>query len=116
MKCNLKTLKLRDTKGLYKKADLNIINNLIGYKSKLKYEKSNYKKITINTDKLNISNSTKKILKKLVKKTTMTLFFKNFDVLDNDTNIFINQIIKSCLFDKMARNPFRKDWTFSNRV
>ena len=44
MKCNLKTLKLRDTKGLYKKADLNIINNLIGYKSKLKYEKSNYKK------------------------------------------------------------------------
>ena len=65
MKCNLKTLKLRDTKGLYKKADLNIINNLIGYKSKIKYEKSNYKKITINTDKLNISNSTKKILKKI---------------------------------------------------
>jgi adenylylsulfate kinase len=66
VKCNLKTLKLRDTKGLYKKADLNHISNLIGYKSKIKYEKSNYKKITINSDKLTILSSTKKILKKII--------------------------------------------------
>ena len=65
VKCNLKTLKLRDTKGLYRKADINQISNLIGYKSKIKYEKSNYKKITINSDKLSILNSTKKILKKI---------------------------------------------------
>ncbi len=63
VKCNLKTLRLRDTKGLYKKADLNIINNLVGYKSKIKYEKSHFKKITINSDKLDILSSTKKILK-----------------------------------------------------
>ena len=47
----------------------------------------------------------------------MNLFLKILDVLDNDANIFINQIIKSCLFDKDKDEIlFREDWTFSNRV
>lgn len=63
--CNLKTLKLRDTKGLYKKADLKRITNLIGYKSKIMYEKSSYKVLSINTSKLSISLSVRKILNKI---------------------------------------------------
>lgn len=60
--CKIATLKKRDTKGLYKKADKKIINNLIGYKSKIKYEISNYKNIKINTDLLSKNKSIKKIL------------------------------------------------------
>ncbi len=63
--CPLKELKLRDTKGLYKKADQKIIKNLIGYNSEVKYEKSDYKVININTKKLSINNSVKKIIKKI---------------------------------------------------
>ena len=63
--CKLSTLKKRDTKGLYKKADKKIITNLIGYKSDLKYEKSKYKKLLINTDALSKTESIKKILKKI---------------------------------------------------
>ena len=37
-KCNLKTLINRDTKKLYEKAKKNIIKNLIGFNSKIKYE------------------------------------------------------------------------------
>ncbi len=60
--CGLKTLKKRDTKGLYKKADMKIINNLIGYKSKIKYEKSKYKVLKIKTDKYSIIQSVNKTL------------------------------------------------------
>lgn len=61
--CAHKTLKKRDTKGLYKLADKKIIKNLVGYKSNIKYEKSKYKKIKINTDIMNLSYSKKKIMK-----------------------------------------------------
>jgi len=61
--CKVSTLRKRDTKGLYKKADKRILKNLIGYKSKIKYEKSKYKNISIDTDKLNKQKSIKKILK-----------------------------------------------------
>ena len=64
--CSITTLKKRDTKGLYKKADKKIIKNLIGYKSKIKYQKSKYKVININTDKQNIKQSTKIILQKIL--------------------------------------------------
>ena len=52
--CKIQTLEKRDTKGLYYKAKKKIIKNLIGYNSDIKYEKSDYKKISINTDKYNI--------------------------------------------------------------
>ncbi len=59
--CGLKTLIKRDTKGLYKKAKEKIIRNLIGFNSEIKYEKSKYKKILINTKNLNLNKSVKKI-------------------------------------------------------
>lgn len=59
--CGLKTLIKRDTKGLYKKAKEKIIRNLIGFNSEIKYEKSKYKKIFINTKNLNLNKSVKKI-------------------------------------------------------
>ena len=66
IKCGLKELAKRDTKGLYKKAKNKLVNNLIGFNSKIKYEKSNYKKIIVNTEKYNISKCTKFILKKIL--------------------------------------------------
>ena len=63
--CKLTTLKNRDTKGLYKKAELGILKKLIGYNSNIKYEKSNYKTLEIDTDKYNLKQSTNKILKKI---------------------------------------------------
>jgi len=66
VKCKIKTLEQRDTKKLYEKAKNKLIKNLIGYNSKIRYEISKYKKITINTDILNKSNSIKKILKKIL--------------------------------------------------
>ena len=63
--CSLKILKKRDTKGLYAKADQKKIKNLIGYKSKISYERSNYKVISINTDKMSLIKSRDKILKKI---------------------------------------------------
>ena len=65
VKCNINELIKRDTKGLYKLVTEKKINNLIGYKSKIKYEKSNYKVVTINTSKLSKAESVKKILKLL---------------------------------------------------
>ena len=64
-KCSIKNLKKRDTKGLYKLADQRKITNLIGYKSKIKYERSNYKVIIIDTSKYNIKKTTEAIFKKL---------------------------------------------------
>tara|TARA_B100000482_G_C12567829_1_gene282714 strand:+ start:88 stop:606 length:519 start_codon:yes stop_codon:yes gene_type:complete len=67
LKCKIKTLEKRDTKKLYAKAKKNIIKNLIGYNSSIKYEMSRYKKITINTDKLNKNKSIKVIINKVFK-------------------------------------------------
>ena len=47
VKCSIKELVKRDTKNLYKLAKKKMINNLIGYNSKIIYEKSRYKKILI---------------------------------------------------------------------
>lgn len=65
-KCNLKTLIDRDTKKLYEKARKNLIKNLIGFNSKIKYERTNYKKIVVNTAYESINYSAKKILKKII--------------------------------------------------
>jgi len=65
VKCKIETLEKRDTKKLYAKAKKNIIKNLIGYNSKIKYEISSYKKININTDKLSKSESIKTIIKRV---------------------------------------------------
>ena len=64
VKCGLRSLYKRDTKNLYKLAKKGLIKNLIGYNSKIIYEKSKYKKVLIDTEKENIHNSTKKILLK----------------------------------------------------
>mgnify|MGYP001165506191 FL=1 len=66
-KCNLKTLIDRDTKNLYEKAKKNIIKNLIGFNSNIKYERTSYKKIVVNTANETIKESSKKILKKIIK-------------------------------------------------
>ena len=63
--CGIKELVRRDTKGLYKLAKIRKINNLIGYKSKVKYEKTNYKKLIVNTKLKNINESIKIIKKGL---------------------------------------------------
>ncbi len=63
VKCKIETLEKRDTKKLYAKAKKNIIKNLIGYNSNIKYEISRYKKITINTDRLSKFKSIKTIIK-----------------------------------------------------
>ncbi len=61
--CSFKTLIQRDTKGFYKKAIEKKMTNLIGFRSKIKYERSKYKVIKINTDKLSIHKSAQKVLK-----------------------------------------------------
>jgi adenylylsulfate kinase-like enzyme len=68
VKCKIGTLEKRDTKKLYAKAKKNIIKNLIGYNSKIKYETSRYKKITINTDILSKFKSIKTIIKRVFNK------------------------------------------------
>ena len=65
MKCKIKTLEKRDTKQLYERAKKNIIKNLIGYNSNIKYEVSKYKKIIIDTDKLTKFKSINLIIKKI---------------------------------------------------
>jgi len=66
--CSLKELIKRDTKGLYKSARDNKIKNLIGYNSKIKYEKTKFKKIVVNTKNQNIKKSKRKIIQDLNKK------------------------------------------------
>jgi len=66
VRCSLKTLIKRDTKGLYKLAKEKKIKNLIGFNSKVKYETSLYRVLTINTDKINLIDSVKKIIKKIL--------------------------------------------------
>ena len=64
-KCNLKELIKRDTKELYGKAKKNIITDLIGFNSVINYEKTNYKKIVVNTAIKTIQTSASKIIKKI---------------------------------------------------
>ena len=63
--CSIKELLKRDTKKLYIKAKKNIIKNLIGYNSKIIYEKTKYKKIKVNTHLETVNQSTIKILKNI---------------------------------------------------
>ena len=65
VKCKIKTLEKRDTKQLYAMAKKNLIKNLIGYNSNIKYEVSKYKKIIIDTDKLSKLKSINLIIKKI---------------------------------------------------
>jgi len=65
--CKIKTLIKRDTKGLYKKALEKKIDDLIGFNSKIKYQKSPYNVTKINTDKLSIKNAISIIFKKIKK-------------------------------------------------
>lgn len=67
IKCNIKTLVKRDTKGLYALAKKKIIKNLIGFNSKIKYEMTNYNKLVINTSKHNLANCSKKIINHILK-------------------------------------------------
>ena len=64
-KCKLTTLIDRDTKKLYEKAKKNLIKDLIGFNSKIKYEYTSYKKIIVNTDNETIIQSANKIFKKI---------------------------------------------------
>ena len=63
----MKTLIKRDTKGLYKKALEKKISDLIGFNSKIKYQRSPYNVTKINTDKLSIKNAISIILKRISK-------------------------------------------------
>ena len=65
VKCKISTLIKRDTKGLYELAKKGKIKNLIGYKSRVNYEKSTYSKIIVNTDKYNIKQCSSIILNKI---------------------------------------------------
>ena len=65
VKCKITTLERRDTKNLYAMAKKNIIKNLIGYNSNIKYEVSRYKKIIIDTDKFSKHKSINLIIKKI---------------------------------------------------
>jgi len=66
VKCGIRELIKRDTKGLYKLAIEKKIDNLIGYKSKISYENSKYRIISINTKKLNLKDSVNKIIKNII--------------------------------------------------
>ena len=62
IKCPVKVLILRDTKNLYKLALAKKLKNLIGFNSHIKYEKSDYKVLTVNTNILSKKKSLKKIV------------------------------------------------------
>ena len=66
VKCSIKTLIKRDTKGLYSLAVKKKLKNLIGYNSKIMYEQSKYKKIIINTEKNNLKKCIGIIQKKVL--------------------------------------------------
>ena len=62
IKCPVKVLILRDTKNLYKLALAKKLKNLIGFNSYIKYEKSDYKVLTVNTNILSKKKSLRKIV------------------------------------------------------
>jgi len=59
---SIKTLIRRDTKGLYDLSKKGLINNLIGHRSKINYEKSDHKYLRINTNILSLEDSLTRIL------------------------------------------------------
>ncbi len=59
---SIKTLVERDTKGLYDLSKKKLLNNLIGYKSKINYEKSDHKYLRVNTNTLSLKQSLFRIL------------------------------------------------------
>ena len=60
---SLKTLINRDTKGLYNLSKKGVIKNLIGFNSKINYEKSDHRHIRINTNKFTVKQCVMKIIK-----------------------------------------------------
>jgi len=62
VKCPIKVLMLRDTKKLYKLALEKKLKNLIGFNSKINYERSNYKVLTVNTNILSKKEALNKIV------------------------------------------------------
>ena len=58
----MKVLILRDTKNLYKLALAKKLKNLIGFNSYIKYETSDYKVLTVNTNILSKKKSLRKIV------------------------------------------------------
>lgn len=62
IKCSLEKVKERDTKGLYKKFEQGLINNLIGVCPEVPYEAPENPDILINTEEENVEDSVKKIL------------------------------------------------------
>ena len=60
---SLQTLIKSDTKGLYNLSKKGLIKNLIGYNSKINYEKSDHKQLRINTNKFTVQQSILKIIK-----------------------------------------------------
>jgi len=71
--CSIKTLEKRDIKGLYADAKKKIIKNLIGYNSSIKYQRSRYSKIDINTDKYNLKKCIQIIKNKINLKSTRVI-------------------------------------------
>ena len=63
---DINSLKKRDTKGLYKKADNGIIDNLIGYSDKSVYEKPIDPNVTLNTSLNKNPEDNYKILEKFI--------------------------------------------------
>ena len=63
LNCTKKVLEMRDPKGLYEKAKKGEIKNLIGYNSKIKYQRSEYPIIKLNTHKQSVNASVKLLLK-----------------------------------------------------
>jgi adenylylsulfate kinase len=63
--CSINTLRKRDPKGLYCKADKGLIDNLIGYNSSITYQKSLYSVVNINTDIVNVAEAVGVICKKI---------------------------------------------------
>jgi len=63
--CSIRELIIRDTKNLYKMAKIGKIKNLIGYNSKINYEKTSYKKITVHTHLETLKQSSKKIIDRI---------------------------------------------------
>ena len=66
MHCKTATLIRRDPKKLYFKAKNNLIN-LIGFNSKVKYERSKFKIYKINTDIKSIDMCVKYVIKIIIK-------------------------------------------------
>ena len=60
---SIKTLLKRDTKGLYNLSKKGLINNLIGFNSRISYEKSSHKYLRVNTNILSLNQSLTKIFK-----------------------------------------------------